>query len=257
MSIRAVACLLLVLCFSACGDDDAAVDAAPPTIDAHVITPDAPVTTPDAAVAAPDAAVATVDAAVVTPDAAPTGCDPVLQTGCAPGQACDLVADVFACTTAGTQPDFHVCTPGACQAGFTCRGTVFDDQRCARFCTPGTPDPCGEGAACTSQRVTADGQTYFMCNQTSECSPIWQDCADTSTACYVGPAGAFCLKPGARQRPPGSPCTTPPQCQSGSTCLQDRCFRQCDAGDDQSCGPRGSCAPLFELGAQSIGLCFP
>ena len=248
----------VLLALAACGGDDDSPGAADAAVDARVIldvelVPDAP-----PADAAPDARL---------PDGgvSPFVCDPVHQTGCGAGQKCDLGANgTFGCVANGTLDDFRVCDPtqpNACLAGFTCRGTNFGDNRCARLCTVAEQDElCRSNEPCTSVRTTSDGHEYRMCKSPNACNPVLDDCADAALQCTWSEPGAFCLAPG--NVSDGSTCTSSAQCKRGSSCLPGavgqprKCFHLCDPeAATSSCAAAAACTFFATIGPQHVGAC--
>jgi hypothetical protein len=239
--------------------DAHAADASPP--DAHVPPPPPDAHAPPDAHLPPDAHVPPPP----PPDAGTGACDPVHQTGCGPGQKCDLGANGnFACVADGTLADFRVCDPArpnACVAGFTCRDTSFGDHRCARFCTVAEQDElCRSNEPCTSVRTTTDGHDYHMCRAPNACNPVLDDCLDASKQCTWNAPGAFCLAPGAVA--PGGTCSSSAQCQRGASCIAGapgqpmHCFKLCDPdAASPSCAPGVTCTFFATIGPQAIGAC--
>jgi hypothetical protein len=220
------------------GDPDLAVDGAPP------VNP--------------------VDAGTDGPAMTPFVCDPVKQTGCAPGQKCDLQAGTFACVADGPLGDFHVCDPAQqpCAAGFTCRETNYGDHRCARLCDGPASSLCVQGMCKQAPKQTSDGHTYFMCSAQNECSLLLQDCVSPSDDCaYTAGAGAFCLAPQTPQVADGEVCLASSYCARGSACLQgsdlkSRCRHLCDpAGGAPTCPTGVTCVKFTDIQGQPTGAC--
>jgi hypothetical protein len=230
-----------------------------PRPDADVSTPDAPPGTPDADVA--DAPPGTPDArpvdAAMPPDASTmcTTCDPVAQSCCETGLACDLSAagEAFcrgASVTGSTQG--IPCTIGSeCARGYTCvapDGTaVTGDTTCHEFCT--VDSMCGgQGGFCD---VKVAGTGIEAC--TTTCDPA------TSTGCQTGfsctPARAAdgsrwhtdCRRV-TQSGSQGTACTIDEQCRKGLICAASvqKCEKLCNvnAPGNSACGGGTSCVAL-------------
>ncbi len=139
------------------------------------------------------------------PAGGPIDCDPVAQTGCAPGEKCAqrivTVEPWLASTTCvpdGTLDANESCDPDfasdsgydECRAGLVCIGFPGAKGACVPICDQSNPS-CGDGECVGFFQLFDDHPGTGACM--SSCSPTAQDCAAANFACYVGDrVGATC-----------------------------------------------------------------
>ena len=197
-------------------------------------------------------------------DAAPAlVCDPVAQSGCGPGEKCDVVAGAYACAAAGAVGELGRCDravePSACATGLVCVATAWGDDRCQRFCAPDLA-VCRAEESCAVAGETADGAAYHACAGRNQCDPLAQDCVDAAHSCQLGPSGTLCAAPAEPPAPDGAACTASHECARGSACATvgaaTRCLRLCAPGGGvPRCDGGASCARYTDVGPIAVGVC--
>lgn len=198
-------------------------------------------------------------------------CDPIHQTGCSPGEKCDIApSGTFGCLVVRSNPldDFRRCDakdqPNDCKAGFTCSGTFSAANRCTRICSQ-LENQCLRGERCETSHQTSDGKQYLTCATHQACNPILDDCAEPNTHCSYLAAAAISVCVTTGTVADGAVCQvhadSTQDCLPASACVNTagtvfRCVRMCDpAGGEPSCAAGGTCGPFTTVGPQAVGLC--
>jgi len=205
-------------------------------------------------------------------DSSTESCNLVLQSGCADGQKCTLIADQesgeisIGCTENGSDPLYGMCdvpsgdTPDSCMAGHLCDG--FDVKRCLEFCESMPDDTCSEDQVC-SYNLDIDNDNFadaHLC--ASRCSPLDQDCSYDEMGCYPSRSGPICAPIGAGEEPvsKGGLCVFGNSCEKGLGCFRLsgttdwRCFQLCALGerDGPTCGAQEICNQIED---EDWGIC--
>jgi hypothetical protein len=214
-------------------------------------------------------------------------CNPVTNTGCATGQACqtsvnmDQTALVTSCGRAGTGGYGASCmSEDDCMETFTCLG----DRGCMKLCCGlGDDETCRTGpggrpgATCTAQIATRNGgpSGLWFCTLPMRCDWFAQDCAGGANCLPVRADGTTeCQAAGTSTN--GQPCggSTGMNCARGYICIAAMptavCRQICDptlaAGADAGTTPDGgvsrACPSGYRCGGvndrpRNFGVCVP
>ena len=242
---------LLVVTLAACGFGDNGVSQGVPG-------PDASTNNADAALPPMDAPVPPVD----TPPVA--ACSIVPQSGCDPGDACDLgdpPSGPHECrdVTANGTADSTCSSVTACAAGFGCFGEDGDFW-CNRFCE--TDAQCGASSRCLVGLTDENGDPLPEQLCTNACNALAQTGCPGGLKCTVFDDGAndFSDCGPAGTKLDGQACTANRECLPGSICLgnTDVCAELCNLTGANTCGVGETCrafAVTVNVGGISYGFC--
>lgn len=160
-------------------------------------------------------------------------CNPILQEGCDEGEKCSYDSqDEITCTKAGELPYGAICEGGSQCAGGTCISLNGTESFCYQYCK--TKIHCDNGGPC----IELQDSPYRVC----EISGIYDSCTllaagcEAGKGCYVvsGEDTPVCLPEG--QETTHGTCSSPNDCVSTHTCINDRCLELCHGNDDTPCG---------------------
>lgn len=198
----------------------------------------------------PDAA---VECTHLSPPLPGDGCDPLCQTGCAPGENCiarppaAIPFPYSQCMEATTREQGASCGGEiGCQVGFIC--VVLSDRpsRCYQTCrVDGTEEPlCPEGYRCL--RYIEDETRVGLCEG---CTYYPNDSCPNGQSCYQTTTGRSCLDYNS-DATMGSPCQRATECNEAQACALEvgnefgECRPVCIDADD--CGGQGQiCGSLW------------
>lgn len=196
-------------------------------------------------------------------------CGLVPQTGCQPGEACDLADGTdgeTACraiTTTGTA-DSRCTSATACAAGYTCVSAADDTSLawCNKLCN--VDADCGAGARCALGLVDENGDPLNVMVCSNACDVLAQTGCPSGTACYPRDrtGGDFTTCDSYGTTPDFQACTASDQCLPGAACVGSgsgggTCRPYCDL-DNPSCGVGETCAPFTTtllINGTSFGAC--
>jgi len=196
------------------------------------------------------------------------GCDPVAQTGCDPGDACDVIsrADLEGTVTHLTdcRRADAVAPPNRCVAGMTCApGALCVNLSGARHCM----QICAGEADCAgpTQCLQLDAEVPFgVC--TADCDLLANTGCPAGLDCLAGTiprvdggrtTAAFCVAAGAV--PIGGSCDSAAfGCEAPAACIGGRCVALCDRAASD-CTPPATCQAFSEgdpaVSGTPVGVC--
>lgn len=97
----------------------------------------------------------------------PDTCNPVDQTGCDPGEACNLLGSETVCDTPGTATEGMPCmSRNGCVAGYACAGMEGGEHVCRKYCDMSATEPCPADFMCIA--LTGAPAGVGVCIPTSD-----------------------------------------------------------------------------------------
>ncbi len=169
-------------------------------------------------------------------------CDPYVQTGCAPGSACQLVATAGGtytaeCSLPGPGPFGSRCaTTAECGTGLVCVA-----GQCRQLCCPDDPAACTGIDAPPSAQCDLDFGLGAMGLRTcsAHCNWVRQDCSGSQTCVPLDAIGSIsdCLAPGAGGN--GATCGATTDCAAGFLCVLESGVSVCR----RVCNPQSATSP--------------
>ena len=202
-----------------------------------------------------------------------TGCNPVAQTGCNPGEKCTAVkvsgAEAFACVSdPGMLEPYASCSAAlhdgrdGCSAGFVCLEGADEAGACVPLCL--TNSDCNNG-------LCVYHSTDQVRHCADDCSPFSSDCT-APLQCRRASDRFVCKFPGDGDLGnQGSPCLIEEDvgCNIGFVCVPgplvvgctepNCCTSLCDVSDADTCPGASTCNVLFSSpapGYADVGACF-
>jgi hypothetical protein len=188
-----------------------------------------------------------------------TVADILAQTGCNPGDACDIDSGTppFECRAAGTTAHYDPCTaPTDCMAGASCFN-VGSGSRCLPYCDIAAPGPCPGTGTCAATMPGYPGLGLCL-PHTNLCDPVDNSGCTGGDVCVFTVVGADCVTPTSNPSPPGALCDqgSPGGCVAGASCFGTGtdfvCFELCHLSDGTGCSA-GTCQDA--LSDPDFGLC--
>jgi hypothetical protein len=263
---RLIALCVLCSLASACGDDDAAVDAGPSANGHDAATArdaghDNPAHDAGAVVAIDDAP---------PPPTCPTGdCDLLDPSACGDGRGCVLPhGDVDAaagpqCATVGSGANGDACEHSSdCGPGLDC--TAFDGTGVCReyCCNLSRTDDCPDSQFCALSVGSGSSPSgAALCEPCSGCDPANAKACEAGFACYPLPGSTSCtacLPAGTNK--PGEKCTLTTDCVAGSACFRfadsaSRCVDLCNIEKSGGCLAPKKCTAVAGKLPKDLALC--
>lgn len=259
--------MLVVVCASACGDDDGGGDAG--RFDASMpdvqVVLDASDFVPDSGDVGPavDSSYPSDAMADVAPEMCPGMCRPD-EGRCRDLGACVLWSDVPACVpVGGSLASGSPCEEtDQCMAGLACflgADGAGSGGVCARVCCRADPVSCQDDDVCGGSGMLVDGTAtmFGQCGPSRSCSLLNLTSCGDGEGCYLIGEGETECRPAGTVNV-GEACEGPSDCAPGLGCVgafDKQCARNCRIGAPDACPPgEGECRAAANS-PDGAGLC--